>query len=194
MKMTLIQFNDDFIILFIVCTKWRETSEHVWTNVKELNYITEWPQCEDLKNRVPCHCKTPLHVLKFKFSYIPNLFALCGHYVQTLNISQFNNSIILTALKGRFPNLLSLCIIMCEWKDEHVKNLFTGMTKLEWIDIKWSHCKIVPPTFFEALNDVVDTLKVLMLWNMEFHVNPCMEFESYYLEDSCLPVCHTNSN
>lgn len=115
-------------------------------------------------------------------------------YVQELDISKFTNSIILTALKGRFPNLVKLAILLCEWKDEHMNNLFTGMTKLECLDIKWDHSKIMLPTFFDALNDVVDTLKNLGLWNMKFHTDDLhMKFNKYHLNNSSLPVC-INSN
>lgn len=176
-----------------VCTKWKEASEGVWSSVKKLEYKTEWPECKDPKNGVPCYCFEPLCNLKLKFYHIPNLFVLCGHYVRELDITKLNNSVILAALKGHFPNLVKLSFLMYEWKEEHIRNLFTGMTKLEFLDSRWHYSKVVPLTFFNALNDVDDTLKELRIKNQQLHANPSGIFNTYHFEDACLPVC-INSN
>lgn len=176
--------------MFLVCTKWRDACELIWSVVKKLEYKTEWPKCQYKKEGEPCPCDTSLHNLKLKFYYLPNLFAQCGQYVQDLDITKFTDSIILTALKGCFPNLVNLKFIMYQWNHEHIKDLFYGMTKLKCLDTKWHTDEILPLTFFEALNTVANELKELVIMNVELHVDHCLnKYYAYPLSDSRLPVC-----
>lgn len=148
------------------------------------------PDCRDYKKGLSCQCHLTLHDIKLKFYYIPNLFRQCGWHVQYLDIRRFNDSTVLRSFKGCFPNLVELKIMLHQWKDEDMKDLFDGITKLEHLYVTWHHGKPMPLTFLEAVNGVAKTLKILSIWNAVLHVNPRLPWTMSSLDDSYWPdVC-----
>lgn len=173
-------------MFWAVCKTWRATArEFIWRDIKKLHYNSLWPDCETQGKGVkyPRDYTVSVRAFKLEYYYIPHLFVQCGRYVQDLDISKFSNSIILTKLKGCFPNLVKLSILLYKWKDEHVDGLFDGMTKLEDLNVKWNNSKSLPSTFFKALNNVVQTLK-----SLKIHIKSSENFNTFEYDIS-LSVC-----